>query len=400
LKDRGTKLGQRPVGKFGRFGGRYVPETLMEPLGQLEAAYHHYSHNLGFRKELRDLLAYYAGRPTPLYFASNLTRRLGGAKIYLKREDLLHGGAHKINNTLGQALLAKKMGKTRVIAETGAGQHGVATAMACAVLGLKAEVYMGSEDMERQRLNVYRMRMLGAKVHKVESGSKTLKDSINEALRDWVSNIDDTYYLIGSVVGPHPYPTMVRDFQCVIGREARRQVLTVESRLPCAIVACVGGGSNAIGIFHPFLHDMEVELYGVEAAGKGIATGQHAASLVAGREGVLHGMYTYDLQDQNGQIETTDSISAGLDYSAVGPEHSHLMMTGRTKYAAVTDAEALDGFKLLSESEGIIPALEPSHAISYASKLVKRYGSKDSVIINLSGRGDKDVETVAKALDY
>ena len=393
-------MGQSAIGKFGRFGGRYVPETLMEPLVQLEAAYNHYSHDIGFRKELRNLLAHYAGRPTPLYFASNLTRKLGGARTYLKREDLLHGGAHKINNTLGQTLLAKKMGKTRVIAETGAGQHGVATAMACAVLGLNAEVYMGSEDMERQRLNVYRMRMLGAKVHKVESGSKTLKDSINEALRDWVSNIDDTYYLIGSVVGPHPYPTMVRDFQCVIGREARRQVLTVESRLPCAIVACVGGGSNAIGIFHPFLHDMEVELYGVEAAGKGIATGQHAASLVAGREGVLHGMYTYVLQDQNGQIETTDSISAGLDYSAVGPEHSHLMMTGRTKYAAVTDAEALDGFKLLSESEGIIPALEPSHAISYASKLVKRYGSKDSVIINLSGRGDKDVETVAKALDY
>jgi len=400
LTDPSNLLGKRVSGKFGKFGGRYVPETLMEPLIQLEAAYHHYSHDSGFKMELRSLLTNYAGRPTPLYFADNLTRRLGGARIYLKREDLLHGGAHKINNTLGQALLAKKMGKTRVIAETGAGQHGVATAMACAVLGLKAAVYMGSQDMERQRLNVHRMRMLGAKVFRVESGSKTLKDSINEALRDWVSNIEDTYYLIGSVVGPHPYPTMVRDFQSVIGREARKQILTAEGKLPRAIVACVGGGSNAIGIFHPFLRDMEVEFYGVEAGGNGVPMGHHAASLVAGREGVLHGMYTYVLQDEHGQIQTTNSISAGLDYPAVGPEHSHLMTMQRARYVAVTDTEALDGFKLLSESEGIIPALEPSHAISYASKLTKLYGSKDSVIINLSGRGDKDLETVVKALNY
>ncbi len=372
----------------------------MEPLRHLEVAYHRYSRESGFRKELKHLLSFYAGRPTPLYFAGNLTRKLGRAKIYLKREDLLHGGAHKINNTLGQALLAKRMGKTRVIAETGAGQHGVATAMACAVLGLKAEVYMGSEDMERQRLNVYRMRILGAKIHEVESGSRTLKDSINEALRDWVSNIDDTYYLIGSVVGPHPYPTIVRDFQSVIGREARKQVLAAEGRLPRAIIACVGGGSNAMGIFHPFLNDLDVDLYGVEAAGQGVSTGHHAASLVDGREGVMTGIYTYVLQDNNGQIRRTDSISAGLDYPAVGPEHSQLMMVGRAKYSAVTDAEALAGFKLLSEAEGIIPALEPSHAISYATRLVKQYRSEDSVIINLSGRGDKDVETVAKALDY
>ncbi len=400
MTDSRVRSGKSRTGKFGKFGGRYVPETLMEPLRQLESAYHRCSHDAGFRKELKGLLRNYAGRPTPLYFAGNLTRRLGGARIYLKREDLLHGGAHKINNTLGQALLARKMGKTRVIAETGAGQHGVATAMACAVLGLKAEVYMGSADMERQRLNVLRMRMLGARVREVESGSKTLKDSINEALRDWVTNIDDTYYLIGSVVGPHPYPTMVRDFQSVIGREARRQILSAEGKLPQAILACVGGGSNAIGVFHSFLHDVEVELYGVEAGGEGVPTGHHAASLVAGHEGVLHGMYTYVLQDEHGQIQTTESISAGLDYSAVGPEHSHLMMMGRAKYAAVTNAEALDGFKLLSESEGIIPALELSHAISYASKLVKKYGSKDSVIINLSGRGDRDVETAAKALDF
>ena len=383
-------------GKFGKYGGQYVPETLMEPLKSLEAAYYKLSRDSSFKRELSQWLSEYAGRPTPLYLASNLTRRAGGAKIYLKREDLLHGGAHKINNTLGQALLAKKMGKRRVIAETGAGQHGVATAMACAALGLHAEVYMGSEDMERQRLNVYRMRMLGAKVHQVDSGSRTLKDAINEALRDWVTNIEDTYYLLGSVVGPHPYPTMVRDFQSVIGREARRQFLRRESRLPRAIVACVGGGSNSMGIFHAFLHDLEVNLYGVEAGGSGLSPGQNAASLVSGREGVLHGMMTYVLQDDAGQVQTTQSISAGLDYPAVGPEHAYLMNSGRVKYDTASDDEAIYAFKTLSETEGIMPALEPAHAVSFAMKLAKKLGPKDGVIVNLSGRGDKDVDTVAK----
>ncbi len=395
---RNSKIGS--PGKFGKYGGQFVPETLMEPLNELESAYKKHAADSGFKAELKGLLANYAGRPTPLFQAKNLTRKLGGSKIFLKREDLLHGGAHKINNTLGQGLLAKRMGKQRVIAETGAGQHGVATAMACAVLGLKAEVYMGSEDMERQRLNVYRMKMLGAKVHPVESGSKTLKDSINEALRDWVTNVEDTYYLIGSVVGPHPYPTIVRDFQSVIGYETRKQILAQEGKLPKAIVACVGGGSNSMGIFHPFLHDLEVDLFGVEAGGRGLSTGQHAAALVAGREGVLHGMYTYVLQDETGQISKTDSISAGLDYSAVGPEHAHLMSTGRAKYVTTDDAGALEGFQALSQAEGIIPALEPSHAISYAMKLCRQYSPSDSLIINLSGRGDKDVETVAKAIAY
>ena len=383
-------------GKFGKYGGQYVPETLMEPLRALEEAYNRFSHDPSFKKQLARWLDTFAGRPTPLYLAANLTRHAGGARVYLKREDLLHGGAHKINNTLGQALLAKKMGKRRIIAETGAGQHGVATAMACAALGLRAEVYMGSEDMDRQRLNVYRMKMLGAKVHPVESGSKTLKDAINEALRDWVTNLQDTYYLLGSVVGPHPYPTMVRDFQSVIGKEARKQILQTDGKLPKAVVACVGGGSNSIGIFHSFLHDLEVDLYGVEAGGESLSPGQNAAPLVAGREGVLHGMMTYVLQDEAGQVQTTWSISAGLDYPGVGPEHAFLMNAGRAKYVTVSDEEALDAFKNLSRLEGIMPALESAHAISHAMKLSKRLGTKDSIIVNLSGRGDKDVEIIAK----
>ena len=395
------KLGSSsPTGKFGKYGGQYVPETLMEPLRVLADAYRSFSRDPSFKRELANWQEQYAGRPTPLYFARRLTEHARGAKIYLKREDLLHGGAHKINNTLGQALLAKKMGKRRIIAETGAGQHGVATAMACAALDLNAEIYMGSEDIERQKLNVYRMKMLGAKVHPVESGSKTLKDAINEALRDWVSNVEDTYYLIGSVVGPHPYPTMVRDFQSVIGKEARRQILKQEGKLPNGVVACVGGGSNSIGIFHAFLNDPKVNLYGVEAGGHDMSLGKHAAPLVAGREGVLHGMMTYILQNSEGQIETTQSISAGLDYPAVGPEHSYLMSIGRTKYVTQTDSEALDAFKKLSEIEGIMPALEPSHAISYATKLAKTLSREDSIIVNLSGRGDKDVDTVAKQLAH
>jgi tryptophan synthase beta chain len=370
----------------------------MEPLKALADAYRSLSRDPSFKKELANWLEQYAGRPTPLYFAGQLTRHAHGAKIYLKREDLLHGGAHKINNTLGQALLAKKMGKRRIIAETGAGQHGVATAMACAALGLNAEIYMGSEDIERQKLNVFRMKMLGAKVHPVESGSKTLKDAINEALRDWVTNVEDTYYLLGSVVGPHPYPTMVRDFQSVIGREARRQILKQEGKLPKAIVACVGGGSNSIGIFHSFLNDLGVNLYGVEAGGNDMSPGKHAAPLVAGREGVLHGMMTYVLQNAEGQIETTQSISAGLDYPAVGPEHSYLMSMGRTKYVTQTDSEAVNAFKQLSQLEGIMPALEPAHAISYATQLAKKLGREHSIIVNLSGRGDKDVDTIARQL--
>jgi tryptophan synthase beta chain len=384
------------AGKFGKYGGQYVPETLMEPLKKLADAYLRFSRDPSYKKELANWLENYAGRPTPLYFASRLTDDAQGAKIYLKREDLLHGGAHKINNTLGQAILAKKMGKRRIIAETGAGQHGVATAMACAALGLAAEIYMGSEDMERQKLNVYRMKILGAQVHPVESGSKTLKDAINEALRDWVTNVEDTYYLLGSVVGPHPYPTMVRDFQSVIGKEARRQILGQEGKLPKAVVACVGGGSNSIGIFHSFLNDLEVDLYGVEAGGHNMSQGKHAAPLVAGRDGVLHGMMTYVLQNPEGQIEATQSISAGLDYPAVGPEHSYLMSVGRTKYITQTDSDAVDAFKRLSQLEGIMPALEPAHAISYATKLAEKLGSDQSIIVNLSGRGDKDVDTIAR----
>ncbi len=393
------KFENYPVkGKYGKYGGQFVPEALMTAVKELEAAYEEAKRDPKFQKQLNYYLSEYAGRPTPLYLAENLSRSLGGAKIYLKREDLAHGGAHKINNTLGQALLAKRMGKRRIIAETGAGQHGVATAIACAALGLKAEVFMGTEDMERQRLNVFRMKLLGAEVHKVESGSKTLKDAINEALRDWVTNVQNTYYLIGSVVGPHPYPMIVRDFQSVIGRELRKQILEKENRLPDALVACVGGGSNAIGTFYPFLDDPDVKMYGVEAAGEGINTGKHAASICAGSEGVFHGMLTYVLQDADGQIQTTHSVSAGLDYPGVGPEHSFLKNLKRAQYAAATDVEAIDAFLELSKKEGIVPALEPSHALAYAMKLAKTLGKDKMIVVTLSGRGDKDAEVVAKYL--
>ena len=393
------ELKKYPVnGKYGKYGGQFIPETLMAAVKELEEAYEEAKKDSEFQRQLDYYLSEYAGRPTPLYYAENFTKTLGGAKIYLKREDLAHGGAHKINNTLGQALLAKRMGKKRIIAETGAGQHGVATAMACAVLGLKAEIYMGSEDMERQRLNVFRMKMLGAEVHRVESGSKTLKDAINEALRDWVTNVQDTYYLIGSVVGPHPYPMMVRDFQSIIGRELKEQILQKEGRLPDALVACVGGGSNAIGTFFPFLDDSSVTMYGVEAAGEGIDTGKHAASICAGSEGVFHGMLTYVIQDGDGQIQTTHSISAGLDYPGVGPEHSFLKSIGRTQYVAATDGEAVNAFLELSRREGVIPALEPSHALAYATKLAKNLDRDKIIVVTLSGRGDKDVEVVAKYL--
>jgi len=393
------KLGSYPIdGKFGKYGGRFVPEVLMAAITELEEAYSQVKQELNFKKELEFYLSEYAGRPTPLYYAENLTKKIGGAKIYLKREDLAHGGAHKINNTLGQALLAKKMGKKRVIAETGAGQHGVATAIACAALGLKAEVYMGSEDMRRQRLNVFRMKLLGAEVHPVESGSKTLKDSINEAFRDWVTNIESTYYLIGSVVGPHPYPMLVRDFQSVIGNELKEQFLQKEKRFPDALVACVGGGSNAIGTFYPFEDHPEVQLYGVEAAGEGIESNKHAAALGAGSEGVFHGMLTYVLQNTEGQIQTTHSISAGLDYPGVGPEHSFLKTLQRAKYSSATDKEAVEAFCALSKEEGIIPALESSHAIAFATKLARKMKRRETVVVTLSGRGDKDVEVVANFL--
>jgi tryptophan synthase beta chain len=391
------RLSSYPVdGKFGRFGGRFVPEVLMQAVTELEKAYEEAKADEEFRKELNYYLGEYAGRPTPLYFAQNLTSKVGGAKICLKREDLAHGGAHKINNTLGQALLAKRMGKTRLIAETGAGQHGVATAMAAAVLGLKAEIYMGTQDMERQRLNVYRMKLLGAQVHPVEAGSKTMKDAINDAFRDWVTNLQDTHYLIGSVVGPHPYPMMVRDFQSVIGNELRAEFLLKEGHLPEALVACVGGGSNATGTFFPFEDDAEVKLFGVEAAGEGIKTGKHAASINAGSEGVFHGMLSYVLQNKEGQIQITHSISAGLDYPGVGPEHSFLSALGRAKYVSATDKDAVDAFLALSQSEGIIPALESSHALAYAMKLASKMKPKQTVVVTLSGRGDKDVESVAK----
>jgi tryptophan synthase beta chain len=370
----------------------------MSAIEELEEAYRSFSVDPSFRKELDAYLSNYAGRPTPLYYAENLTRRLGGARIYLKREDLLHSGAHKINNTLGQGLLARRMGKRRVIAETGAGQHGVATAMAASVLGLKAEIYMGSEDMVRQRLNVFRMRLLGAEVHAVESGSKTLKDAINEAMRDWVTNVETTYYLIGSVVGPHPYPKIVRDFQSVIGTEIRGQITKAEGRLPDALVACVGGGSNAIGTFYPFLDDPSVRLIGVEAGGRGIESGEHAATLNAGDEGVLHGMLTYLLQDEYGQIQATHSISAGLDYPGVGPEHALLKNLRRAEYGVVNDEEAVKAFRLLSQDEGIIPALESAHALAYVEKLAPTLGKDRIIAVCLSGRGDKDVEVVAKAL--
>lgn len=390
------KLKSYPIkGKYGRYGGQFVPETLMEAIEELEAAYERAKIDPGFQSRLEYLLSEFAGRPTPLYYAENLSKSLGGARIYLKREDLAHGGAHKINNTLGQALLAERMGKNRIIAETGAGQHGVATAIACAVLGLKAEIYMGTEDIERQKLNVFRMKLLEAEVHPVESGSKTLKDAINEALRDWVTNVQTTYYLIGSVVGPHPYPMIVRDFQSVIGEEIKRQIMEKDGCLPHALVACVGGGSNAMGTFYPFLDDQRVEMYGVEAGGSGVDTGRHAASLCAGDEGIIHGMLTYVLQDEFGQIMNTTSIAAGLDYSGAGPEHSLLKSIERARYVTATDDEAVDAFLQLSKYEGIIPALESSHALAYAMRLAKRLKKEKIIVVTLSGRGDKDVWTVA-----
>jgi len=378
-----------------------VPETLMAALEELEAAYRRARRDRRFRRELDFYLTEYAGRPTPLYEAKRLSKKLGrGLRVYLKREDLLHTGAHKINNTLGQGLLAKRMGKPRVIAETGAGQHGVASATVAALLGLKCDVYMGSTDMVRQRLNVFRMEMLGARVIPVTSGSKTLKDACNEAIRDWVTNVRTTHYILGSVVGPHPYPMMVRDFQLVIGLEARQQIQKAAGRLPDAVIACVGGGSNAMGIFYPFRRDRSVRLIGVEAAGLGLATGHHAATLVKGTVGVLHGSKSFLLQDKNGQVMETHSISAGLDYPGVGPEHSYFKQLGRAKYFAVTDKEALAGFRLLAETEGILPALEPSHAIAYLAKSARKFKPGAVVVLCLSGRGDKDVETVAQALRH
>ena len=393
-------LGSYPIdGKFGKYGGKYIPETLAPAIEELESAYEKYRNDPDFQNELSYYLTEYAGRPTPLYFAENLTKHIGGAKIYLKREDLLHGGAHKTNNTLGQALLAKKMGKKRIIAETGAGQHGVGTAIACAVLGLSAEIFMGAKDFERQKLNVFRMKLLGANVYPVESGSKTLKDAINEAIRDWIANVKTTYYLIGSAVGPHPYPMIVRDFQSGIGGEIKQQIWEIEGTMPNAVVACVGGGSNAIGSFYTFLDNKDVRLYGVEAGGKGIKSGMHSASLAAGSEGVLHGMFTRLLQDECGQVVETHSISAGLDYPGVGPEHAMLKELKRAIYAASTDQEAIEGFIALSRLEGIIPALEPSHAISYAMKLAKEMKKDDIIVVTLSGRGDKDVEIVQDYLN-
>jgi tryptophan synthase beta chain len=390
-------LSNYPVnGKYGKYGGRFVPEILMEAINELDAAYTAAKADPNFQRELNYYLAEFVGRPTPLYYAKNLSEKLGGAKIYLKREDLAHGGAHKINNALGQALLAKRMGKTRVIAETGAGQHGVATAIACAALGLKGIVYMGTEDCERQRLNVFRMRLLNTEVYPVDSGSKTLKDSINEAFRDWVTNLESTYYLIGSTMGPHPYPMIVRDFQSVIGKEIKEQFKAKTGGLPDALVACVGGGSNAMGTFYPFEDDKDVALYGVEAAGEGIETGKHSATLAAGSEGIFHGMYTYVLQDKNGQIAETHSISAGLDYPGVGPEHSFLKTIKRAQYAYANDKEAVDAFLTLCKEEGILPALESSHAVAHAIKLAPTMKRSQSIVVTLSGRGDKDVETIAK----
>ena len=385
------------AGRFGPFGGKYVPETLMAALEELEIAYAQAQKDSEFQAELDGLLKNYAGRPTALYHARHLTQRLGGAQIYLKREDLAHTGAHKINNALGQAMLAARMGKRRIIAETGAGQHGVAVATVCAMLGQECVVYMGEEDIHRQSMNVFRMKLLGAEVRSVSSGSRTLKDAINEALRDWVTNVNNTFYIIGSVVGPHPYPMMVRDFQSVIGIEAREQIIRMAGRLPEYIIACVGGGSNSMGIFYPFAQDKDVKLIGVEAAGRGIGTGKHAATLEAGRVGVLHGSKSYLLQDDNGQVIETHSISAGLDYPGVGPEHSYYKDIGTAVYVSATEEEALEGFQLLSETEGILPALEPSHAISYTAKFVKDLPKDAIVLVCLSGRGDKDLHTVAEA---
>jgi tryptophan synthase beta chain len=382
-------------GKYGRFGGSFIPETLTAALSELEIAYARLRDDGEFRQRLSGYLSTFAGRPTPLYYAENLSQKLGGARIYLKREDLAHGGAHKINNTLGQALMAKHMGKTRVIAETGAGQHGVATAIACATLGLTCEVYMGTEDVERQKLNVFRMELLNATVHPVELGSKTLKDAINEALRDWTANVRSTHYLIGSVVGPHPYPMIVRDFQSVIGREIREQMMRQVGRFPDALIACVGGGSNAIGTFYPFLED-NVAMHGVEAAGEGLATVKHAASLCAGSEGVFHGMLTYLLQDVDGQVQPTHSISAGLDYPGVGPEHAFLKDEKRVLFSAVTDTKALEAFLELSRTEGILPALESAHAVASSMELAPTLDRDDVIVVTLSGRGDKDVDVVGR----
>ena len=380
-------------GRFGEFGGKYIPETLAPAIEELEKNYLKIRNDKNFKKELGRLLIDYAGRPTPIYFARNLTKTIGGAKIYLKREDLLHGGAHKINNTLGQALLAKRMGKKRIIAETGAGQHGVATAMACASLGLKAEIYMGYIDTLRQKQNVFRMELLGAKVHAVKSGSKTLKDAINEAMRDWITNVDSTYYLLGSAVGPHPYPLMVRDFQAVIGTEIKKQM----KNIPNVVIACVGGGSNAIGTFYPLINT-NAKIIGIEAGGKGVKTKLHSAPLTAGKKGVLHGMMTYLMQDKDGQISETHSISAGLDYPGVGPEHAYLKDKNRVEYKAVTDDEVISAFLILTRTEGIIPALESAHAIAHAIKISKKMKKIESIVVTLSGRGDKDIDIVKEYL--
>ncbi|PYV97789.1 MAG: tryptophan synthase subunit beta [Acidobacteria bacterium] len=396
---RGKKDSTRTPGRFGVYGGRYVPETLVSALEELERAYEKAKRDRKFQARLDELLRSYAGRPTPLFFARRLTEKLGGAKIYLKREDLLHTGAHKINNCLGQALLAERMGKRRIIAETGAGQHGVATATVCALFGFECVVYMGTEDMRRQELNVFRMRLLGAEVRGVESGSRTLKDAINEAMRDWVTNVRTTHYLLGSVLGAHPYPTMVRDFQIVIGREARAQILNAEGRLPTAIIACVGGGSNSIGIFHHFIKDKRVKLIGVEAGGRGELLGDHAARFRGGSPGVLQGTFSYVLQDDAGQIANTHSVSAGLDYPSIGPEHAWLKDSGRAEYVPASDDEALEGCTLLARTEGIIPALESAHAIAEVAKRAPKMKKSEIVIVNVSGRGDKDIGILRKTLN-
>jgi len=390
------------LGHWGPYGGRFVPETLMAPLEELTEAYLFAKDDGAFQSELTALLQHYAGRATPLFYAERLTRHAGGAKIYLKREDLLHTGAHKINNSLGQVLLARRMNKQRIIAETGAGQHGVATATVCALFGLTCIVYMGSEDMRRQELNVFRMQLLGAEVREVKAGSQTLKDAINEALRDWVTNVADTYYLLGSALGPHPYPLMVRDFQSVIGRETREQILQLENRLPDLLIACVGGGSNSIGLFHPFLNDPSVRMIGVEAGGKGNSLGEHAARFNlngGGRPGVLQGTMSYVLQDKNGQVASTHSVSAGLDYPSIGPEHAYLHDLKRVSYVSVSDAEAMDAFQMLSKLEGIIPALESAHAVAHALKVASQMKEEELVVVNLSGRGDKDVNTARACLE-
>lgn len=383
-------------GRFGVHGGQYIPETLMNAIIELEKAYNHYKDDPEFNRELTDLLNNYAGRPSRLYYASHMTEKLGGAKIYLKREDLNHTGAHKINNVIGQILLAQKMGKTRVIAETGAGQHGVATATVAALMGMECEIYMGEEDMKRQALNVYRMRLLGAKVHAVTSGTATLKDAVSEAMREWTNRIDDTHYVLGSVMGPHPFPTIVRDFQAVISKEIKEQILEAEGRLPDAVIACVGGGSNAIGAFYSFIEDKDVRLIGCEAAGRGIDTADTAATISTGKLGIFHGMKSYFCQDEYGQIAPVYSISAGLDYPGVGPEHAYLYDTGRAEYVAITDDEAVDAFEFLSRTEGIIPAIESAHAIAYAMKLAPAMDKDKIIVVNVSGRGDKDCAAIAR----